>query len=190
MKKVLLACMLLCSAMYSSAQLAQHGLLLNGGFGNIDAKIEKPGFAWQTLEYKSGFSIGYRLRFKKPAPQAFHFDIDMNAGSKFLEWKQEGSREFAQNSFLSIGGTANYSLIKNLSAGLGIEPLYYCQAYMDVFKTKFDIPVVAKIACNLKFVELAIYGKYGLINVFETNHLKKGNLGELQLSVFIPFKSL
>jgi len=46
---------------------------------------------------------------------------------------------------------------------------------------------VAKIAYNLKVVEIGITGKYGLMNILETESLKSGKIQELQLSLFIPF---
>jgi len=73
-----------------------------------------------------------------------------------------------------------------LSVFLGVEPAYSFKA--DGISNSFDIPVVAKIAYNLKVVEVGISGKYGLVNVFEMDYLKSGKIREIQLSHFIPFK--
>ena len=83
--------------------------------------------------------------------------------------------------FTSIDGTVNYSIIKNLSVGLGVEPTYYFRY------NKFDIPIVAKIAYNFKAIELGITGKYGLMNVLDAAYLKSLKLREIQMYVFIPF---
>ena len=205
MKKVFLfASMLFISIMYVSAQVTQHGLILNGGLGRVEAKIDKLGERWDDIEYKVGLSLGYRLRINLPEPKSFHYDLDVNAGVKGarvanwygrgeygygygFDYGYDGSSGGAAFHYTSIGFTANYSLIKNLSAGLGLEPTYFFKA--DEIKNRFDLPVVAKIAYNLKVVEVSISGKYSPVNVFEMDYLKSGKIREVQLSVFIPFKT-
>ena len=196
-KKVLLTCMLCIGIMSLNAQLSQHGLILNGGLGKVDSKIDKLGERWDDIDYKVGLSLGYRLRFNKPEPKSFHYDFDVNAGVKgarVCNWLTNevghtvgGWSGGAGFHYTSIGFTANYSLIKNLSAGLGVEPVYFFKA--NEIRNSFDVPVVAKIAYNLKVVEVGIYGKYGLVNVFEMDYLKSGKMREIQLSLFIPFKT-
>ena len=203
MKKVFLffTCMLFISITSVSAQIAQHGLILNGGLGRVDSKSDKRGERWDDIEYKVGLSLGYRLRFNKPEPKSFHYDWDVNVGVKgarVANWSRfyyeediisgyVGSSGGAAFHYTSIGFTANYSLIKNLSVGLGVEPTYFFKA--NEIKNSFDIPVVAKIAYNLKVAEVGISGKYGPVNVFEMDYLKSGKIREVQLSVFIPFKT-
>ena len=208
MKRLLLFVMLFVCAMSLSAQLYQHGLLLNGGLGRVDSKSDKWGERWDDIEYKVGLSFGYRLRYNKPEPKSFHYDWDINAGVKgarVANWGKIGvtdeERELGYGAaypyggwsggaafhYTSIGFTANYSLIKNLSVGLGVEPTYFFKA--NEIKNRFDIPVVAKIAYNLKVAEVGIYGKYGPVGVFEMDYMKSGKVREIQLSVFIPFKS-
>ncbi len=58
---------------------------------------------------------------------------------------------------------------------------------MNEIKNKFDIPLVAKVAYDLKVVEVGIVGKYGTVNLFETEYMKSGKIREIQLSLFIPF---
>ena len=228
MRKLVVFCALFIGVMTVSAQLSQHGLVLNGGLGRLGfenaAYTLAVEMSWSKIDYKSSASFGYRFRFKQPAPRAFHFDIDVLGGVKFLktnvrrDWQdyEEGSIEgykpayggsygyFAHNSvagsqlwFTSIGLTANYSIFKNFSIGLGVEPTYYFKSdkrlvedwgVPDV-KNHFDVPVVGRIAYNLKFMEIGITGKYGLTNVLESTYLKNGKIGDLQLSVFIPFKT-
>ena len=235
MKKVFLfMCMLFISIMYVSAQVAQHGLILNGGLGRVDAKIDKWSERWDDIEYKVGLSLGYRLRFNLPEPKSFHYDLDVNVGVKGMraanwyghrgteygygyDYGYSGSSGGVAYHYTSMGFTANYSLIKNLSVGLGLEPTYFLNRTIPgsfiisdpdgtlgnldfdeisnlesnnrKIKSSFDIPFVVKIAYNLKVVEVSISGKYSPVSVFETDYLKSGKIRELQLSVFIPFKT-
>jgi len=84
MKRFILLIALFISAITMHAQLAQHGLVLNGGIGRVDTETNYLSTnMWGEINYKAAISAGYRLRFIKPAPQSFHFDIDVNAGMKF-----------------------------------------------------------------------------------------------------------
>ena len=188
-RKVVLTCALFISVMSVSAQLSQHGLVLSGGIGRVDAKIEKSVADLEEISHKFGLSIGYKFRFNTPIPKKFHYDLDINVGSKQVRTLAGFTNELSSNTFTSIGGTANYSLIKNLSLGLGIEPVYYFGIGSESRIKNFDVPFVARIAYNLKFVEIGISGKYGLVKLFETDHLKSGKIHDLQLSLFIPFKT-
>ena len=213
-KKVLLICTLLVSVMYATAQLSQHGIIVSGGIGSVDAKSkyqssQQPKTSWDYVEfdYKMGLSAGYRLRFKMPTPQSFHFDTDAKVGGKFINdsqgtyetrYGEDGSpvgisgggvSSTVMYNFSAINFTANYSIVKNLSVGLGVEPTYYFDRSNNEFlKSKFDVPVAAKLSYNLKFIELEISGKYGLINVIKSDLLKSGKIHDLQLSVFFPLK--
>jgi len=186
-RKVLSTFALLVIVMSMSAQISQHGLLLSGGMGKVDAKIDRSGADLEEITYKFGLSTGYRLRFITPTPGKFHYDVDLNTGAKFLRTLAAATDEFSTNTFASVGGAANYSLMKNLSLGLGIEPVYYFGVGSDSRVKNFDVPVVAKITCHLKFVEIGISGKYGTVKLFETDRVKSGKIRELQLSAFIPF---
>ena len=174
--------------MHTNAQISKHGIVLNGGLGQVNSTIEKTGDSWEEITYKFGASLGYRLRFKTPDHKSFHYDFDANIGVKSLkEISERWGAGYLINGYFSVGGTANYSLIKNFNVGLGFEPTYCFGNGSNFSKSNFDIPVVAKIAYNLKFVEIGISGKYGLISVFEAPHLKSGKIREIQLSAFIPF---
>ena len=196
---------ILFSVISLNAQISQHGLILTSGLGSVNAQSDKWSLAWDEIEYKFGLSAGYRLRFNIPAPNSFHYDMDVKVGSSILMtmcnqqfdtgvdglWGYFGQGSYWLNSNISIGGTASYTFFKNFSAGLGIEPSYYFRPSGGYMKNenKFDIPIAAKIACNLKGAEIGIYGKYGLMNVLEAEHVKSGKIREIQLSVFIPFYS-
>jgi hypothetical protein len=220
MRKVFLTCALFIGAMSLSAQLSQHGLLLNGGLGHlkdeygsyyirsyINSYINSDGtnlsHVTTELEYKSGFSAGYRFRFKMPVPKSFHYDIDMNVGAKLLKitadyyttiiednyfhyeklWSANSTNPYY---FTSIGGTVNYSIVKNLSVGLGIEPTFY---FSRESKNNYDAPIVTKVAYNFKVVEIGITGKYGLTKVFDSAYSSYGKFREIQVSLFIPLKT-
>jgi len=171
-----------------SAQLSQHGILLSGGIGKVDAKIDKSAVDLEDISHKFGLSIGYRLRFNTSMPKKLHYDLDLNVGTKFFQTLYGFTNESSSNTFTSIGGSVNYSLMKNISLGLGAEPVYYWGIGSESRIKNFDVPAVAKISYNLKFVEIGISGKYGFVKLFETNHLKSGRIRELQISAFIPFK--
>ena len=207
-RKLLLTCVLFIGIMSVSAQISQHGIVLNGGLGKVGSNSDMPpGAIWDEIDYKVGLALGYRLRFNKLKLKSFYYDLDINFGVKGArvgKWsKIDGTYEDgylpalgyagvsggAGYHYTSIGFTANYSLIRNFSLGLGVEPLYFFKGHYSEIKNGFDIPVVAKIAYYFKFAEVGISGKYGLVNVFEMDYMKSGRIRELQLSLFIPFKT-
>jgi len=211
-RRLLLACTLFISVMNLNAQLSQHGLLLNGGAGRVKHEYvsnnivsQDESHLWKNFEYKLGFSVGYRLRFKTPAPKSFHYDMDVNAGVKYLRHTYFSFRQAEDGSFehdgmkysatkpyylTSIGGTVNYSIIKNFSAGIGIEPTFYLKkgSENNYYNNKYDIPLIAKVSYNFRVVEVGITGKYGLINVLESVG-SSGKVRDIQLSLFIPFST-
>ena len=138
-RKVLLTCVLFVGVMSLSAQLSQHGLVLNGGLGRVGSKSNQLGVRLDEIDYKVGLSLGYRSRFNKPAFKTFHYDLDVNTGVKgarptkwnIEEWTDEDGNIYAATyggsagaafHYTSIGFTANYSFFENLSVGLGVEP--------------------------------------------------------------------
>jgi len=197
-------CALFIGVMTVSAQLSQHGLVLNGGLGKVDSERNMLGVRFDNIDYKVGLALGYRLRFNKPEPKSFHYDLDVNFGVKGArvenwgmdyEINEDGTYPAysgytgAGYHYTSIGFTANYMLIRNFSLGLGVEPLYFFKGHYSEIKNSYDVPVVARIAYNFKIAEIGISGKYGLVNVFEMDYLKSGRIREIQLSLFIPFKT-
>ena len=121
MKKMLFILALSISALTLNAQLTRHGLVLNGGIGRVETKVNKVGGFWEEYDYTAGLSAGYRLRFKEPAMKSIHYDLDVNVGIKFLSAKRFEAHESGypfifkgkrDDSYVSIGFTGNYSLIK------------------------------------------------------------------------------
>jgi len=202
-KKLLFNSVLLISVMSVNAQLLQHGLVINGGTGVVTSNIDRSKAKnqdWGVFEYRFGFSVGYRLRYQITSLKSLHFDLDPHIGQKFLKvkyYKQNKPNNYdygyGNHNFASIGGTANYFLIKNLIVGFGVEPTYYFD-FMRRYESynKFDIPVVAKIAYNLRFVEIGIAGKYGLTNVLKSDtelySMTSGKIHDIHLSLFFPFR--
>ncbi len=206
-KKIILsAVFVLFTAVLSAQVISRHGLVLNGGIGSLSTTFTDKDLDMKYAQesYKSGYAIGYRFRFNHPAPQRFHYDCDLNFGVKLWNYlylkkaPDEGNTDYGYGyevihdgtaiyGYASIGGTANYSVIKNLSIGLGIEPTYFFMREGQWSENKYDIPLVGKIAYNFNFLEVGISYKYGLMNVLETDFLKSGKFREVQLSLFIPF---
>jgi hypothetical protein len=224
MRKLWFTVMLFIGTMAVNAQLSQHGLLLNGGIGSVknESRYYRPYYyggggydfsnpyycnGWTEYEYKSGFSAGYRLRFKMPARKSFHYDLDLNAGAKILRSahfavvpdppNEDGAIEHFTTVksatsprqpyyYTSIGGTVNYSLIKHLSIGLGIEPTLYLNRES---KYNSDIPIVVKAAYSFGVAEIGISGKYGLSKAMNSMCYSSGKIREVQLSLFIPLKT-
>ena len=206
MKKTIVIFVLFVIVMTLNAQISQHGLVLNGGLGSVNAEKIKSGERRDEYSYKFGIAAGYRIRLKKPELKSFHYDIDVTAGAKYLKAISYGISGYdgfsssrtgsTPDYFASIGGTVNYSFIKKLGVGVGIEPTYflkkdlpgtYLEGESKERKTNFDIPIIAKIYYDLKWVEIGISGKYGISSVLEKTHLKSGKYREIQMSVFIPF---
>jgi len=174
--------------------------------GNYYGSAYAYGPYWSEYEYNAGLSVGYRLRFNMPAHKSFHYDLDMNIGAKILKASQYGMIPDPPNEtgnieyfttqllwangprpyyFTSIGGTANYSIAKNLSIGLGLEPTLFLN---KEGKSNADIPIVAKAAYNFGVIEVGIAGKYGLSNALQSSYTS-GKIREIQLSFFIPLKT-
>jgi len=208
-KKLLLACVLFTVVFSLNAQLSRHGLVINGGTGCMDAVNMKDEYSSRKIDYIGGLSAGYRLRFNDFSNKSFHYDIDMNAGAKLFNtttWFFMGlsvpdgynAGEATEDYFTSISGTVNYVFLKKMSIGLGVEPTCYFRKKIPgsydlgkimVRNSHFDIPLVAKIAFNFRAVEVGIYGKYGLVDVLGTATVQTRKYREIQLSVFIPFKT-
>ena len=93
MKKMLFIWALTISALTLNAQLTRHGLVLNGGIGRVETKVDKAGGFWEEYDYTAGLSAGYRLRFKEPAKKSIHYDLVVNVGIKFLSAKRFEAHE-------------------------------------------------------------------------------------------------
>jgi hypothetical protein len=204
MKKTLFIIALLYFFNIVDAQVQlKHGLLIGGGKGSISTKID-PSYTninghtvgYTDYKYKANVSLGYRFRLNQTASPKTFLDIDVYAGTKSITdfvWFQmpvdgipidaygsSGTRLFTN---FSIAATYNYRIYKGLSAGIGIEPIFY----IGGDKKSFDVPVVCKAGYDFKYFELSINCKYGLMNSIKDDYLKSGKFNDWQIQLFIPF---
>lgn len=81
----------------------------------------------------------------------------------------------------SLTGMANYNIFKGLNIGLGVQPTVY------IWEEKFfDIPLLAKVSYDLKYVELGFSYKYGLTRNYKVPLFKDNRLSQWQFSIYIP----
>lgn len=155
--------------------------------------------------YNSNMMLGYRFRIPHYDIPAF-LDIDPMIGLKSwssdyklknqLQEPGENGYQFdgpsnysAQNIYFfgAVALTANYSLLKNLSVGVGLAPSYWISTAGEDTSKKIDIPLVAKVGYNLKYFELGLAYKHGLMNSIKTDYIQSGNFRDVQVSIWIPF---
>jgi hypothetical protein len=184
----------------------RHGLLLGGGRGSVcgigysDNGDEYTAFDRGITDYQYNALLGYKLRFRGRENPLF-FDTDIQVGLQKAEYsifykKTEATPDGAFISFptgnfffcnLSVGLSVNYNLYKGLFVGAGVDPTYRLYQLGDISENRFDVPVIGKIGYNMKYVELALVYKKGIMNSLKTDHFERGKLNDWQLQLFIPF---
>lgn len=208
MKKLLLTFITCCLVAVSVSAQTKSGILLGGGlWGGVNTKFSAEMQAELTrydITYKSNMMLGYRFRIPHYDIPAF-MDIDAMIGLN--NWNSEYKEKSmtpepgdtpqydlpynysAQNNYLygAVAVTANYTLFNNFSAGLGIAPTYWISTSGEESSNKFDIPLVAKIGYNLRYFELGLTYKHGLMNSIKTDYIQSGNFRDVQVSIWIPF---
>ncbi|MDR2118277.1 MAG: hypothetical protein LBP25_01900 [Tannerellaceae bacterium] len=205
LKSILLLSLLLSSSTFvTNAQtLVRSGLLLNGGTGSLSpAGATLPGVPtrWTTLDYRYNLSAGYRFRLQPSLSSRWFLDLDANAGLKQWDWKDMLFAPSSTNPydypvketsfrylFISAGGTVNHPVVGGLSIGAGAEAVYYRNLKGEGTRSKFDLPLVGKIAYDFGPVELGLQYKYGLMNAVRTDYIGSSKVRDWQVSVFIPF---
>lgn len=208
MKKLLITFIAItCITFSMSAQQLRTGILLGGGaWGGIDAKanastIEK----FNNIEnnFKSSFMLGYRFRLHHNSMPGF-LDLDAVVGLK--NWSssyRNGDYDYGNNPgdesqmgsfsaksnyvYTGISATANYYVLNKLSLGVGVEPSVWISKQGENNSKTFDMPLVAKIGYDFKFIELGFTYKYSFINSVKTPYLDSGKFNDLQFSIWIPF---
>lgn len=204
MKKYFIIIMFLSLVYPLSAQIKlETGLIIGGGKGSISHKLhpEIIGFTKKNMDYKADFALGYRFRLK-PVNSSFFYDLDVNAGIKLWgndEYKRDAnapgewlhdpySDSDCTHIYASFAGTANYRIYKGLSAGVGIEPRYYFyQSGIKMDSPAIDVPVLAKLSYNFRFIELGLTYKFGVFNTLKNSYMDSLKFNDWQLSIFIPF---
>lgn len=207
MRKLFITLIIIACASFSISAQLKTGILLGGGtWGGIDAKASPTtieNFKEYDVNFTSSFMLGYRFRLHHYDMPAF-LDLDAMVGLK--NWKsQYGSRySYGDNSgndnqviygsgansnyvYTAIGATANYYVYNKLSVGAGIEPTIWVAKMGEDNSKTFDMPLVAKIGYDFKFLELGLTYKHSFINSVKTPYLDSGRFNDLQLSVWVPF---
>ena len=208
MKKLLTTFITYCLVAICASAQTKSGILLGGGpWGGVNTNFStemQAELSRYDITYKSNMMLGYRFRIPLYDIPAF-MDIDAMIGLNNWNsaYKEKSSTPepgdgpqydlpynySAQNNYFygAVGVTANYTLFNNFSAGLGVAPTYWFSTSGEESSGKFDIPLVAKIGYNLKYFELGLSYKHGLMNSIKTDYIQSGNFRDVQLSIWIPF---
>lgn len=203
MKKILFLLLLCMMAGTAGAQRkVSSGLLVGGGVGfarNADDWYGLSDFfyTWSVygkMEYKGNTALGYRVRIEPERSSHFFFDMDFWLNAKFYkdidvfyEWEERTNpivtveANDARLSF-AFSPSVNYRITERLYAGLGLEPTVYFSKYR-----LWDIPIVWKVGYNFGRVDVALNYRLGLAHTLDKHTLFRGEVSDLNLSVFIPF---
>ena len=142
------------------------------------------------IKGKAALEFGYRFRLQ-PNKSRFFYDIDASGGySKYeyaMNFLPKENTQYTGSSgsnvllSFSLTGMANYNIFKGLNIGLGVQPTVYIWE-----KKFFDIPLLAKVSYDLKYVELGFSYKYGLTRNYKVPLFKDNRLSQWQFSIYIP----
>ena len=207
MKKLFITLIAFTCLLTGASAQTKSGILFGGSpWGGVNSKFStatQEKLSRYDISYKSNMMLGYRFRVPHNDTPLF-WDIDAmvglnnwNSAYKTTNDQQDpddGDFGFlynvqAKNNYFyaAVGATANYTLFKNFSAGLGVEPTYWFYASGEDSSNKFDVPLVAKIGYNLKYFEIGLSYKHGLMNSIKTDFIKSGNFRDVQVTLWIPF---
>ena len=152
---------------------------------NMDTDIKN-----SYIKGKAALEFGYRFRLQ-PNKSRFFYDIDASGGySKYeyaMNFLPKENTQYTGSSgsnvllSFSLTGMANYNIFKGLNIGLGVQPTVYIWE-----KKFFDIPLLAKVSYDLKYVELGFSYKYGLTRNYKVPLFKDNRLSQWQFSIYIP----
>lgn len=201
MKKYLLILFLMTS-LTGYAQL-RTGLLVGGGLGferNLSLNMNNLSIAEQNLtgtkflnDYKFHALLGYRFRIENSKHQRWFYDIDPFVNAKAFEGvtKDYIDGEFAGSASgydvslsFAISSSVNYKIYKGLYGGIGLEPTFHIVSEGGMF----DIPIVWKVGYNINNkIDLAVNYRLGLTNTIDSRTFEKGQVSDLNISIFIPF---
>lgn len=198
MKKYLFLFLFFISTSLSAQQLKSTGVIIGAGGGRIASELSSTNAGLSidknrsSLDRSGVFELGYRFRFA-PAQKRFFYDVDFLAGysktSSEVNFLSDGQTVYSGNLMdqrdfsIGIGGTFNWTLIKGLNVGVGLQPTVYIWEAADKV---FDIPVVAKVGYDFGFLELAFSYKQGLTKGYKIFAYENGRLSNWQFSLYIP----
>lgn len=198
MKKLFCLLFLFTSLSAYSQTLKSSGIIVGAGRGvtsyslpqsvaDVPVSIDK---ANSYFKSKLALELGYRFRLQ-PTKSRFFYNIDLLAGynrheygANFMLGKNptyagpSGTRDVFS---ASVAGAVNYTIVKGLSVGIGVQPTYSFSG-----AKAFDIPLFATVAYDLKYVELAFSYKQGLLTNDKVNPFENLRLSQWQFSVYVP----
>lgn len=202
MLRYILLCGFLAISLNSFSQM-RTGLLVGGGIGFEHGRsINKNNAEFQagtvfSDTYSCNALLGYRFRFENNRHSNLFFDVDPlfklqtfkssdfvpENGSNYTSVTKES--HFLNLAF-ALSSSINYSIINGLYVGLGVETTWN----IVTDGKSFDIPIFGRLGYNMNNkIDFAITYKQGFTNVINDNRYNRGNISDINLSVFIPFTS-
>lgn len=186
----------------SYAQL-RTGLLFAGGLGferNLSLKpsvlsLEDPSYNSVDFldDYQFHVLLGYRFRIENNQYPRWFYDIDPLINAKVFKkiTNYYMDDDLAGNASghdihlsLAVSSSVNYKIYKGFYAGAGLEPTCYVVSEGK----KFDIPILLKIGYNINNkIDFAFNYRFGLTNTIDNQIFEKGQVSDLNISIFIPF---
>ena len=71
--------------------------------------------------------------------------------------------------------------------GVGVEPSVWISKMGEDNSKTFDMPLVAKIGYDFKFIEVGLTYKHSFINSVKSSYLDSAKFNDLQVSIWVPF---
>lgn len=198
MKKLMFLLFVLISFSAHSQGLKNSGVIFNVGKGNVSYDLPQTiegvpstvDYGNSYLNSKLALELGYRFRLQ-PVKSRFFYDVELLMGYNRMEYAVNympmgdtayGGSSGEQNNYsFSVAGAVNYTIVKGLNVGIGVQPTYnFHQAQF------FDAPVFAKVGYDFKCVELALSYKQGLTKSYKVTPFQNSRLSQWAFSVYVP----
>ena len=198
MKKLLFLLLLSISISVNSQSLKSSGIIVGIGKGIVSYSLphniaDVPVPIDNNSSYfksKIALEVGYKFRLQSNK-SPFFYDIDLlgryNRHEYAVNFLPDGMTTYAgssgkENAFsFAVGGSVNYNIIKGLSVGVGVQPTYYIGGIQA-----FDIPIFAKIAYDLDYVQLAVSYQQGITKSYKVTPYKNIRLSQVLFSAYVP----
>lgn len=178
------------------------GIVIGGGMNwfAIDRLVNPPmenGYPYLIIDNpkkRIGGQIGYQFQFD--LPRNFQLETGAYFQTKLMDVNYYESKERNLDAGftlwgVSIQGVMNYRIIKGLKIGLGFEPTIYGGDMYDpksqnMNGSKFDCPLVAKLAYDFPSIGFSITYKNGFINLYENPFVYKAKSRDILFNIYIP----
>lgn len=186
----------------STPRKVSSGLLVNGGVGfarNASDWYDLNTF-WNIepvngeMAYKGNVALGYRFRIEPGRSKRFFFDMDLLLDARFYQDIDHFSgtgvvprgttRSNSVRCSFAFSPSANYRITEQLYAGIGLEPTVYFAK-----RRNLDLPIVWKVGYRFGKVDVALNYRLGLAHTLDKWTLPRGEVSDLNLSVYLPFFS-